>query len=123
MDSHTSDQWRLTATFARISSVERTLGDHRFNVLDNSLSASGDSSSEFSDPHQPSRSGPKNQIREMKRGDWDDDEDEKLIQWRLDGWSWPSILEKFPYRTEAAVKSHWYVVLAPQHKSKSTKKR
>jgi hypothetical protein len=58
------------------------------------------------------------EVRGTKRGCWTSEEDSNLRKWRQVGKSWPWIVDQFPQRTEAAIKSRWFVVLARQaHKS------
>ncbi|KAJ9637122.1 uncharacterized protein PV06_11747 [Exophiala oligosperma] len=55
--------------------------------------------------------------RPTKRGHWTVDEDNNLTEWRRLGKSWSWIFDQFPERSEAAVRSRWFVVLAPPAKS------
>ncbi|KIW13793.1 hypothetical protein PV08_08985 [Exophiala spinifera] len=52
--------------------------------------------------------------RPTKRGHWTLDEDNNLTRWRILGKSWSWIFNQFPERSEAAVRSRWFVVLAPR---------
>ncbi|KAK4934633.1 hypothetical protein LTR10_024150 [Elasticomyces elasticus] len=53
-------------------------------------------------------------LRRTKRGQWTAEEDEDLRRWRHLGKSWSWIFDRFPERSEAAVRSRWFVVLAPR---------
>ena len=122
---HAVKQWELTATFVRVSRKETTLSDRGFYNGDRGLST--DDESLVSIHHESSEDEPEVRHRprpgNMRRGAWEEDEDDKLIRWRLRGESWPCILEQFPNRTAGAVKSRWYVVLAPQKKQNTIRVR
>jgi hypothetical protein len=47
----------------------------------------------------------------IKRGDWEEDEDHELTRLVETATPWRSIFAKFPYRSEAAVRSRWYCKL------------
>ena len=115
---HAAKQWQLTATFERVSGGEKTLHDLGFHVRDSGLSTDDDSlfSIHHRSPEDESETRTRTRTRNVRRGAWEKYDDNKLIRWRLRGESWPWILEQFPNRTEGAVKSRWYVVLAPQHR-------
>ncbi|KAK6363852.1 hypothetical protein LTS17_012758 [Exophiala oligosperma] len=59
--------------------------------------------------------------RPTKRGRWTVDEDNNLTEWRRLGKSWSWIFDRFPERSEAAVRSRWFVVLAPLIKVTKTR--
>lgn len=54
------------------------------------------------------------QFRGTKRGQWIIEEDDNLRRWKDLGNSWPWICDRFPERTDAAVRSRWFVVLVPR---------
>ena len=115
---HVLKQWELTATFVRVSRKETTLSDRGFYIGDSGLSTDDESLSSIHHESSEDETEVRHRPRpgNMRRGAWEGDEDDKLIRWRLRGESWPCILEQFPNRTAGAVKSRWYVVLAPQQK-------
>ena len=122
---HAAKPWQLTATFERVSSGEKMLSNLGSYVRDSGLSTDDNSlfsiHHEFSEDESGTRT--RRRTRNMRRGAWEEDEDQKLIRWRLRGESWPWILKQFPKRTEGAVKSRWYVVLAPQQKLQTSRVR
>ncbi|KAK6364014.1 hypothetical protein LTS17_012601 [Exophiala oligosperma] len=59
--------------------------------------------------------------RPTKRGRWTVDEDNNLTEWRRRGKSWSWIFDRFPERSEGAVRSRWFVVLAPRIKVTKTR--
>jgi hypothetical protein len=120
---HTSEQWQLTVTFARVPRVEETLSDLSICVRADGPSADDNSSILSSIHHESSEDESVNRSQSIRRGAWEKDEDNKLVGWRLRGESWPWILKQFPHRTEGAVKSRWYVVLAPQQRSGKGRER
>jgi hypothetical protein len=121
---YASERWQLTATFSRVSSTTPPAIDLNLDANTYSSSDSDSSSSSiYSIHHYPSKNESGSRARELKRGGWEDEEDKNLIRWRRRGESWPWILKQFPDRTEGAVKSRWYVVLAPQQRSRQIKDR
>ncbi|KAK5216026.1 hypothetical protein LTR72_010902 [Exophiala xenobiotica] len=99
--------WLLTATISRHSSGINDLErDHagRSGRQSPDLDASGD--------YCPSEV--ETGLRRTKRGQWTAEEDDNLTRWRRLGKSWPWIFDQFPERSEAAVRSRWFVVLAPR---------
>ena len=59
--------------------------------------------------------------RGTKRGHWTRKEDDNLREWKRIGRPWSWIFDQFPERTEAAVRSRWFVVLAPRKLSADTR--
>lgn len=113
-----SEHWQLTATFSRPPVVTQLTRDSNLDTEGYSSGSGSDnsSSSMYSVHHCPSEIVPEKATRRGRRGGWDEEDDRNLIKWRGLGKSWPWIYEKFPDRTEGAIKSHWYVVLAPRQK-------
>ena len=119
LQPHTSRQWQLTATFSQPPNV-RSARHPKPSFQPGNPSANSDSSSSSIDSihHYSSESESEPRTRRTRRGGWEEEDDKNLINWkRLDKpWSW--IVKQFPDRTEGALKSRWYVVLAPQEKLK-----
>ena len=61
------------------------------------------------------------ETRGVKRGHWTRKEDDNLREWKRIGRPWSWIFGQFPERTEAAVRSRWFVVLAPRELSADTR--
>ncbi|KAK5311154.1 hypothetical protein LTR93_011811 [Exophiala xenobiotica] len=99
--------WLLTATISRRSSgMDDLERDHvgRSGRESRDLDASGDYC----------LSEVETGLRRTKRGQWTAGEDDNLTRWRGQGKSWPWIFDQLPERSEAAVRSRWFVVLAPR---------
>ncbi|KAK5020784.1 hypothetical protein LTS07_011436 [Exophiala sideris] len=104
--------WLLTATISRcVSNMDNRRRDRARRS--GRCSPDPDTSSDFC----PSES--ETLPRPTKRGHWTLDEDDNLTEWRRLGKSWSWIFNQFPERSEAAVRSRWFVVLAPQATSTS----
>ena len=109
---HATEQWQLTATFARVPSTSKPTRD-----VENDIDSSGPSvdrhdhsSSLFSVHHESSEDGSGSRMQGSRRGGWGKEEDRKLMIWRRRGEAWPWILKQFPNRTEGAVKARWYML-------------
>ena len=116
---YASEQWQLTATFSRAPGVTQLAGDPGLDAEASGSSADSDhsSSSMSSIHHDPSEIESGSRIRGTRRGRWEEEDDKSLLEWRRLGKSWLWIYKQFPDRTEGAIKSRWYVVLAPRQKS------
>ncbi|KAI1621214.1 hypothetical protein EDD37DRAFT_612660 [Exophiala viscosa] len=99
--------WLLTATISRRSSGVDDLRRYRAGRRGRQ-SPDLDASSDY----RPSEG--ETVLRRTKRGQWTAEEDDNLTRWRRLGKSWPWIFARFPERSEAAVRSRWFVVLAPR---------
>ncbi|KAJ9644107.1 hypothetical protein H2199_003975 [Coniosporium tulheliwenetii] len=52
-----------------------------------------------------------------KHGRWSPADDERLIRWKKEGKEWKWIFQQFPGRTQASVRSRWYVTLRSKAES------
>ncbi|KAK6384338.1 hypothetical protein LTS17_001901 [Exophiala oligosperma] len=102
--------WLLTATVSRCASGTDDLKRGRAGRKAR-WSPGPDTGSDFC----PSEG--ENDPQPKKRGHWTVDEDNNLTEWRRLGKSWSWICGRFPERSESAVRSRWFVVLAPRAKS------
>ncbi|KAJ9608539.1 hypothetical protein H2200_007527 [Cladophialophora chaetospira] len=106
--------WLVTATLSWIDGfVHRGRGCRTRSKR--SCSTNGDTGSAYRS------SDDEKEPRGMKRGHWTRKEDDNLRDWKRKGRPWSWILDQFPERTEAAVKSRWFVVLAPRATSADTR--
>ncbi|KAK6364009.1 hypothetical protein LTS17_012596 [Exophiala oligosperma] len=101
--------WLLTATISRPASNMDNLRQGRARRR-RRCSPDPHSSSDFCPSECETLSRP------TKRGHWTSDEDIHLTEWRRLGKPWSWIFDQFPERSEAAVRSRWFVVLAPRAK-------
>ncbi|KIW10047.1 hypothetical protein PV08_11823 [Exophiala spinifera] len=99
--------WLLTATISRRATKVDNLRRDRARRRGRD-SPDLDTSSDFCPSESETLSRP------TKRGHWTLDEDNNLTKWRRLGKSWSWIFDQFPERSEAAVRSRWFVVLAPR---------
>ncbi|KIV81249.1 hypothetical protein PV11_03449 [Exophiala sideris] len=101
--------WLLTATMSRrASDTDNTRRDRAGRRR--RWSPGSDASRDFCPSEGETDSRP------TKRGRWTTEEDGNLTRWRVLGKSWSWICGRFPERSEAAVRSRWFVVLAPKAK-------
>ncbi|KAJ9611799.1 hypothetical protein H2204_015185 [Knufia peltigerae] len=103
--------WLLTATILRHAHGMDDLRRDRARRRER-RSPDQDTSSDFCLSEYQTDSRP------TKRGHWTLDEDNNLTEWRRLGKSWSWIFGQFPERSEAAVRSRWFAVIAPQAKSR-----
>ncbi|KIW86579.1 uncharacterized protein Z519_12810 [Cladophialophora bantiana CBS 173.52] len=117
---HPSQQWQVTVTFSSAPSVVQTAKNPGLDTeaYTSSADSVGSSSSIHSVHHYSSEDESGSRTRGRKRGRWEEEDDENLIAWRRLGKPWSWIYKKFPDRSEGAIKSRWYVVLAPRQKPK-----
>lgn len=101
--------WLLTATLSRCASGTDDRRRDRAGRRGR-WSPDSDASSDFCPSEGETDSPP------TKRGRWTTEEDDNLTRWRGLGKSWSWICGRFPERSEAAVRSRWFVVLAPKAK-------
>ncbi|KAK4934608.1 hypothetical protein LTR10_024175 [Elasticomyces elasticus] len=99
--------WLLTATISRRASGTNDLRQDPPGRRER-WSPDPDTSSDYY-PSEGERG-----LRPRKRGHWTAEEDDDLTRWRRLGKSWWWIFDRFPDRSEAAVRSRWFVVLAPR---------
>jgi len=107
--------WLLTATISRRASGTNDLRQDRPGRR-RRWSPDLDTGSDYC-PSEGER-----ELRQRKRGQWTAEEDDDLTRWRRLGKSWSWIFDRFPERSEAAVRSRWFVVLAPKAKPTETSK-
>ncbi|KIW36521.1 uncharacterized protein PV06_11232 [Exophiala oligosperma] len=99
--------WLLTATVSRCASGMDLLRRGRTRSRER-WSPDPDTSSDFCSSEGESDSRP------TKRGQWTSEENDKLTKSRRLGEAWSWTFEKLPERSEAAVRSRWFVVPAPR---------
>ena len=108
-----SHSWLVTATLSWIDGSAH--GGRAYCRSNRSCSPNSEAGSVY-------RSGEdEKETRRMKRGHWTRKEDDNLRRWKRIGRPWSWICDQFSDRTEAAVKSHWFVVLAPQETAAESK--
>ena len=108
-----SHSWLVTSTLSWIDGF--THGGRGYRTRSK---RSCSPNSEAGSVYRPSED--EKETRRMKRGHWTRKEDDDLREWKRIGRPWSWIFYQFPERTEAAVRSHWFVVLAPQETSAET---
>ncbi|KAJ9493514.1 hypothetical protein H2202_011016 [Exophiala xenobiotica] len=110
----TSRYWLMTATMSQSYGCIDNLRRDRVGGRKGTWSPDPNMSSDYC----PSGRG--KEVRGLKRGQWTTEVDDSLTHWRRLGKSWSWIFDQFPERSEAAVRSRWFVVLAPRQTSRRT---
>ena len=114
VSSVSSHSWLVTAT---LSSIAGSAQGGRRGCPRSKRSYSSDGEADSVNHH----SDDEKEGVEMKRGHWTQKEDNNLTEWKRIGRPWAWIFDQFPQRTEAAVRSRWFVVLAPRGFSTETR--
>lgn len=111
----TTNLWLVTATIRRSPDLLYDRGRCATSRTGSSLQDTDSGST-----YHPSED--EEEARGTKRGHWTSEEDDNLTRWKRLGRSWSWIFDRFPERTEAAIRSRWFVVLLPRetlHKTQS----
>ncbi|KAK4934782.1 hypothetical protein LTR10_024039 [Elasticomyces elasticus] len=118
VERHGPEDWHLTATFSKLYGITCSRqGPRHEGIVNNPSVEINDASSNACSIHHEPTAESNTRTRTSRRRRWEDHEDKNLIYWRRIGKSWPLIYQQFPERTEAAVRSRWYVVRARRQRA------